>query len=181
MDHVPSASNPRRRPCSRAWVWFFAVLAVLAAAAITLDVWYNLGQQLTPQQLERARELWRQQGPADYDVTWGIARQGRDGDHYLAQVRDGRVAAVAVNGQPLEPARYPLYDLAPLFDEAERAPADRDREVSWTAPAKTALTVLVHVRGGEVVRVFRNNRPLEPDRCGSYDVPGMFEAVGRQL
>jgi hypothetical protein len=53
--------------------------------------------------------------------------------------------------------------------------------VEWTAPASAQATVLVHVRGGVVARVFRNNRPLDPAFFGGYDVPGVFQAIGRQL
>ena len=41
--------KPRRR--SRGWIWFFAILGVLTATAITIEVWYNAQQQLTPERL----------------------------------------------------------------------------------------------------------------------------------
>jgi hypothetical protein len=160
------------------------VVAVLAAAAVALEIWYNLSQQLSPDQLERARALWRERGPADYDLEYVLTRQGREGDRYLARVRDARVTAVEVNGQPLEPALYPLHDLPPLFEEVDAALEGRpggDAEVDYTAPARGSATMLVHVRRGAVVRVFRNNQPLDPTGFGYCTMPGLFDAVGRRL
>jgi hypothetical protein len=49
---TPTLHRPTR---SRAWLAFFAVLVVLAAAGVTLPIVYNLGQQLTAEELATAR------------------------------------------------------------------------------------------------------------------------------
>ena len=55
-------TEPRK---NRGWVWFFVVLAVLAVAAVVGNWSYNLSQQLTPDQLRAAEELWKKNGPRD--------------------------------------------------------------------------------------------------------------------
>jgi hypothetical protein len=99
------------RPRRRAWVWFFAVLAALAAAAVATPLVYNLRQQLTPEKIAAARALWRARGPRDYDLEY---REKIDGggeteeNTYRVQVRGGRVTAAVRNGELVllaEPAR----------------------------------------------------------------------------
>ena len=42
---------------NRRWVWFFLMLALLGATAVTIELWYNLSQQLTPVQIDQAEPL----------------------------------------------------------------------------------------------------------------------------
>ena len=46
---------PARSPSRYRWVWYFVVLGGLTAAGIAANIWFNLRQQLTPEQLESAR------------------------------------------------------------------------------------------------------------------------------
>jgi hypothetical protein len=81
------------------WVWFFAVLAVLALAAILIPIVYNLRQQLRPEQLAAARERWRQNGVSDYDLTIEVRHDtDSQADEYAVQVRGGKVVSWVVNG-----------------------------------------------------------------------------------
>src|SRR5262245_4015097 len=82
---MPRIGTPRR------WVPFFLTLAVLGTLAIALPLVYNLGQQLRPEQLEAARALWAERGPADYDLEVAVAF-GRDArpQRYTVLVRGGR-------------------------------------------------------------------------------------------
>ena len=50
------------RPRNRRWIWFFAAVATLATAGVSLEVWFNLRQQLTPEQLRQARARWAEKG-----------------------------------------------------------------------------------------------------------------------
>ena len=170
----------RRR--SRAWVLFFAALLLLAAAAICLEVGFSLHQQLTPAALERARTLWDEKGPADYDLKYTVKRQSRSGDHLRATVRGGAVEAAEVDGTPLPPDLYAFHNLGPLFAEVGPAPAggsgSADAEVSCLAPAQSLATYLVQVRGGRVVRALCDDRPLPAEVAPSYGMPALFAGLG---
>lgn len=86
----------------RDWVWFFLVLAVLGAVAVVVPIVYNLGLQLTPEQLAQARGRWSAAGPADYDLDYQqkVTVHGRTEETiYRVSVRDRRVTAVFCNGE----------------------------------------------------------------------------------
>jgi hypothetical protein len=173
----------RRR--SRAWLLFFAALLLLAAAAVSLEVGFSLHQQLTAAALERARALWDEKGPADYDLTYTVKRQSRAGDRLRAKVRAGAVEGVDLDGTPLPSDLYPFHNLAPLLAEVEPPPADGsgtgEGEVSCLAPAQSLATYLVQVRGGRVVRASCDDQPLPPGVASSYDMPGLFAGIGAWL
>jgi hypothetical protein len=111
---------------NRRWVWFFAVLAVLAVAAVVGNWYYNLSQQLTPEQLQAAEELWKKNGPRDYDlrVVRDVSGANSSGEptheELLTKVRGGRVVMVTLNGRPLESRLFPDYDVEGWFDNVER-------------------------------------------------------------
>lgn len=134
MNH-PMTSAPPRRP--RPWIGFFVVLAVLAAIAIVVPIVYNLRIQLRPEQLSEARRLWRENGPADYDLAYLVQSSGADGEEqtqYQVKVRGGRTVYVDVNGEvlgadpalgldsglpPLPAKVAERYGVPALFDEIE--------------------------------------------------------------
>jgi hypothetical protein len=175
-------TSPRR---SRRWILFFAVLALLAAAAVALEIWFNLQQQLTPARLEQARARWQGKGPPSYDLQYTVARQSRAADRLLARVRDGALTAVEADGEPLDPDLYPFYDLPGLLAAVERDQADspgvRNREVGWIAPAVSSTAYEVAVRRGQVVRAEADHHPLPPEVRDSYDMAGLFAGVVRLL
>jgi hypothetical protein len=103
---------------SRGWVWFFVVLAILSAVAIGVQVWFNLRQQLTRDQLEAARALWKEKGPADYDLQY--TKKGSVSGTFEVRVRGGRVVSATMDGQPLERRLYAFSDMPGLFDDLER-------------------------------------------------------------
>jgi hypothetical protein len=87
---------------SRDWIWFFAILTVLGTAAVVIPIVYNLGLQLTQQQVEQARERWQAVGPTDYDLDYQ-QRHTLNGDteetEYRVFVRNGHVSAVFCDGR----------------------------------------------------------------------------------
>src|SRR5207245_5533881 len=93
---TPSPERPRHS--SRGWVWFFIILAVLTVTAITVEVWFNAQQQLTPETLAEARKKWEERGPRDYDMDYTFKKMDST-DVYSVQVRGGKGTAVACNGQ----------------------------------------------------------------------------------
>jgi hypothetical protein len=136
-----TTAGPRRR--SRRWIGFFVVLAVLAVVAVVVPLLYNQRIQLRPEQLAEARQRWRANAPADYNMEF-LSQNRRGGQeerlHYRTIVRTGRVVAVAdldrgevvylapslalVAGTAAsalssdDPLRY---DMPALFDEIEAA------------------------------------------------------------
>jgi hypothetical protein len=73
-------------------VAFFVILASLSAVAVVLPIVYNIQQQLRPEQLAQAQELWRQRGPADYKLDYTLMVD-RDPslERYTVLVRRGRI------------------------------------------------------------------------------------------
>jgi hypothetical protein len=167
---------PRRR--SRHWLIFFSALTLLAAAAVGLETWYNLRQQLTPEAAEQARALWQERGPADYDLKYNVVRQSRSVGHLRAWLRDGKLAGVEVEDTPLEPDLYPFHDLAPLFAQAEMFPAGGP-ECVGTEPERSTVVYLVQVRGGRVARAWCGDEPLPAAVAGDYDMATLLAGVGR--
>ncbi len=97
------------------WVVFFAVLATLAGTGIVLPIVYNLGQQLRPEQLEAARRLWAEHGPADYDLTYAVTYdRERLAERHIVSVRQGKVVFATCEGE--------LVELAPALAAAAGLP-----------------------------------------------------------
>lgn len=87
---------------SRTWLWFFIPLAILASVAIVIPIVYNLGLQLTSEELVKARQRWRDHGTANYDLYY-TAKIDTDpeADEYWIKVRDGKVVLIVANGEVL--------------------------------------------------------------------------------
>jgi hypothetical protein len=133
-------TKARRR--SRRWVVFFALLVALAGTGVVLPIVYNLGQQLRPEQLDAARQLWRENGPADYDLTFTIQYdRERTAERHIVLVRGGRVAFASCEGEVVfvSPAvgallgvsagssQGEVFDIPAIFDRVE-AFLDADEE-----------------------------------------------------
>jgi hypothetical protein len=102
----------------RGWIWYFVVLVILAAAGVWIPIQYNRNQQLTREQLEAARALWKQNGPQDYDLHY--TKQGDATGTFDVQVRGGKVLRAELDGRELERRLYPTVDMPALFDDLER-------------------------------------------------------------
>lgn len=48
---------PTQRRRSRGWLWFFGILIVLTITSITVQISFNLSQQLTQQKLDAVHAL----------------------------------------------------------------------------------------------------------------------------
>jgi hypothetical protein len=118
-----TASLPRR---PRRWIGFFILLAVLSAGAIVTNLVYNLSIQLRPEQLAEARQRWRENAPADYDLKYlvEITRQAEtepEKSEYVVEVRGGRVVQVVDRSGVvyLEPSLAVVAGPAPLGVSSE--------------------------------------------------------------
>jgi hypothetical protein len=116
--HSPLATRHSKR-----WVWFFVIVGVMAAAGVAAEVWVNLSQQLTPEKLTAARQLWRDRGPRDYTLEYAVKREynpdpaGRAPDRYTVRVKGGKVESVTdAGGRSLKPGEYEFGSMDALFD-----------------------------------------------------------------
>src|SRR5881394_43039 len=108
----------------RSWIWFFVVLALLGIASIGINLAYNLRQQVTPEQVQAARQLWEQKGPRNYDLVY--TKAGSVKGVFKVEVRNARVRKVMelaelgdANGRLLEERLYRYYGMSGLFDDLE--------------------------------------------------------------
>lgn len=105
-------------PQSRRWVWFFAVLALLAGAGITIPIVYNsLRQQLTREELDAAVQRWQERGPRSYNFRYVVKRVDAEPDVYQSEVRNGRVVSAYHNGRRLEPDKSLWHDMEHRFSD----------------------------------------------------------------
>lgn len=124
---------PRRR--NRNWVWVFGILLVLGVAAVSINWIFNVGQPLTKERLQEARNLWKQHRPNNYNVriiktSMFASVDGSKGttvDEIVVHVRDRKITAFFVNGKEPEPLatardeqqRRESYDMDGLYDSIE--------------------------------------------------------------
>src|SRR5262249_4945104 len=106
------------------WVWYFVVLVILTVAACTILVWYNLRQQLKKEDLQKAREQWERDRPLNYVLhyTKSVSASGIFNVEVLNRKAtsvswDGR--KITKNNKPIDPSRYPRYDMSALMDDIE--------------------------------------------------------------
>jgi hypothetical protein len=118
---VGGVPAPQRKR-SNAWIWYFALLAVLTVLASGILVAYNLRQQLTVEQLEAARKRWEEKGPASYLLAF-TKRLGdkTESEQLLVRVRNGKVESATLNGQALEDRLKGYYTMPALFDQIEES------------------------------------------------------------
>src|SRR5262249_29244389 len=103
---------PEAHPARYRWVWFFVVLGVLTAGGIAANVWFNLRQQLTSQQLADAHRLWNQRKPGIYDLHYTVKREvnpdlaGAVPQNYTAHVNGEEVLVTTTDGHRLKTGEY---------------------------------------------------------------------------
>jgi hypothetical protein len=111
------------------------VLGLLAAAAITVEVWFNLQQQLRPEELAQARRLWDEKGPRDYVLDYAVKREhnpepgGSVPEQYTVTVRGGRA---------LPSGGHEFGSMDDLFDQIEKQ-LRADREAGGRRPFVKAV------------------------------------------
>src|SRR5262245_12784235 len=102
---------------NRRWIWYFAVLLVLAVIAVAAPLIVNLRQQLKPEDVARWKALWRERAPRDYDleITERIDIHTRT-DEFEVEVRGGKVVASRWNKQPTD---GPVLTIDTIFHHIE--------------------------------------------------------------
>src|SRR5437016_2156392 len=94
------------------WLWYFIIVAVLTVAATGGLIWYNLRQQLTPEKLEAARQLWQAKGPRDYDLDYTV--RGKMDTDFRVKVRGRKVVFAEPDNHSLE-EKQRYYGMPKLF------------------------------------------------------------------
>lgn len=107
MNTQPTARKNQR------WVWYFAVLFILTATALTVWAYFYRKMQLKPEHLEAARHLWKEKGPRDYDMEY--TKTVTAPEKFVVRVRDGKVVSVTLNDLPLEDRLHPYHSMPALF------------------------------------------------------------------
>src|SRR5262245_8985137 len=108
----------------RRWIWYYVVLVILAAIAVATPWVINARQQLTEARVAKARALWRQHGPRDYNLEYTQQVDVEPRDTFKVEVRRGKVIAARCNGQP---TMEPVWTIDAMFDYIETALLE-DRE-----------------------------------------------------
>jgi hypothetical protein len=144
---------------NRNWIWFFVVLTLLGAAAVTINWAYNARQQLTLEELQRDEALWDDVGPADYDLVIEKTYQSSAGDsptteRVEVEVRRKKVVAGRLNGAPRDVAKGPWarYDMSGWFRFVERF---QKMDTEPEAP-RTFRTAEFDPRTGQLLRFTRS-------------------------
>src|SRR5437762_2877461 len=143
-------------PRSRRWVWYFGVLLVLGAAAIIVPLRYNLMAQLTPEQLKAARALWKENGPADYELLYQERIDTGPVETFRVEVRGDKVAVWRREGgreknlEELTPSQRQAYTVPGMFERMERF-LDEDR----AAARRNYVTAVFDAKDGHPVRYVR--------------------------
>jgi hypothetical protein len=132
MTESEMPPNATRRP--KRWLWFFLFLAVVPVALLSVEIWFNEHQQLTPEKLAAARARWKENGSRDYVLDYEVLRDPnpepapRTGEKYSVRVRDGKVESVTgPDGKPPRPGEFEFGSMDDLFDRIDnRLRADRE-------------------------------------------------------
>jgi hypothetical protein len=134
------------------WIWFFVVLALLTAAAISIQIWYNPTVPLTPALLAEAQAKWKEHGPKDYDMDYTIKKMDST-EHFQVRVRNGEAVSVIMNERlPLESRHYPYHTMPALFGFIEDF-MEQDRQ---PGQPRTFTNVLFDPVDGHLIHYVRS-------------------------
>jgi hypothetical protein len=101
------------------WLWYFVIVFALSIAAAVVIAVFNLRQQLKPEQLAAAEQLWKRCGVANYVMVYTVKTDSLAGtrtDDYVVKVRSGHAYEALVNGLPQEQDRLIYYGMPKLFE-----------------------------------------------------------------
>jgi hypothetical protein len=145
------------RPRSRAWIWFFVLLAALGTAAVTLPLVYNMSIQLRPEELAAARARWKTNGPRDYDLQFEekITQNGvQTESNWFVEVRDGKATSATRDGQ-----KQPVEECANLTVEGQFAEMERGLQLDQAeAGRRNYATAAFDLRDGHPTHYVRRVR-----------------------
>src|SRR5262245_19678572 len=99
------------------WIWYFAIVFLLAVLGTLWLGLFNLSVQLTQDQLSAAREKWNAHKPADYDLVYTIKNDPESpGREYSVRVRGGKLIHVLEDGLELSPDQAGSFTMEAILD-----------------------------------------------------------------
>ncbi len=118
---------PRKK--NRLWVWYFVFVVIASVGLASFTIMFNLRQQLKPEQLAAAQQRWKEQGPADYQMTYTKKLGDSDDmDTFVVKVRARKVVEVRMNGALLRDAEgVPIVDERLQYHSMDRLLRDIER------------------------------------------------------
>jgi hypothetical protein len=151
---------PQAKP--RRWIWFFVILALLAATAMAIPLWYNSSRQLTAEQLADARARWKENGPRDYDFRY-TTNKSTGKEEFKVRVRDNKVRSVTRNNVELEERLYRYHDMPALFGFIEEF-LKQDTEEARTTGRRVFTIADFDARDGHLLRYIRSPAMRKDER-----------------
>jgi hypothetical protein len=129
----PAESLPRRR----LWLWaLLGVVTGVVAVIVVLNIW-NSRLRLTAEKLAAAQAAWERTGPPSYDLRLEVS--GSSTAVYDLEVRNRKLVAARVNGQPFErPEKAHPWTVPGLFDVVLRQDLENDAKPG-SLPAYTQV------------------------------------------
>jgi hypothetical protein len=130
----PAQEPPAPPPNKYAWILYFAFLIVASVGVTIFMIMFNLWIQLTPEQVEAAKKVWKEKGPAEYKLIYTTRIDDSDKTTmYAVTVKAGKVTDVKKNGKDFEEqAAWPEHSMEALLgmmaaNLAEDAKPDKPR------------------------------------------------------
>lgn len=104
MTDAAEPPKPTKPPRNNwGWIAYFIFIVVASVGVAGFMIWFNLSIQLTPEQLEAARALWKENGIKNYDMIYVEKHSPEDRVMtFVVRVRKGEVKEVTMNGKALE-------------------------------------------------------------------------------
>ncbi len=104
---------------NHAWIYFFAFLIVASVGVCVFMICFNLWIQLTPEQLEEARQVWKENDIKNYNMIYTKNLNDKI-DTFVVKVRADQVVEARMNGEPLSKETRVYYSMDRLFADIER-------------------------------------------------------------
>jgi hypothetical protein len=143
---------PNQKPrINHGWIWFFIVLAVLAMAAVFIQVWYNPTVPLTASLLSEAQTRWKERGPRNYDMDYTIKTLDNTAQVQV-HVRNGKAVWATMNGVALESRLYHYHTMPALLAFIEEF---REQDAQPGRP-RTYTNVLFDPVDGHLIHYVRS-------------------------
>ncbi len=119
MEEAPKKTSIKKKS-NLGWAGYFLILLGMGIVAVTVMVVYNIRQQLKPDQLEAAHELWKENAPKNYDLKYLIKRPGDQTDKFYVKVRKGETVELTLNGKSQPRHLYRHHGMPALFRYVKR-------------------------------------------------------------
>ncbi|MGF1578885.1 MAG: hypothetical protein ACFCD0_05940 [Gemmataceae bacterium] len=150
---IDSADTAPRLPKPRSWIWFFVVIVVLVATAITTLIIYNVNQLLTREDVEAGLARWKEKGPSSYVMYFKVRRIGdivepvplTTPGEYQVKVVDDEVKYVSRDFVALPPETYKHFGMEAIYENLILSNLQEDEKKD--APSTFTRGIFHHTDG----------------------------------